>query len=308
VHKKPMPLLGGVAIFLSIALVAAVVLLRTDALTLGEVSTTHYLGLFGGALILVIGGSIDDRFHLKPAYQFVAPVLAILVAILGGLGIEKVTNPFGGTLLLSSETLDWFSYILVFLWMLGMIFTIKLLDGLDGLATGVGSIGVLMVLLLSASAAFFQPDMVLLSSIILGALLGFLVWNRHPAAQFLGESGSLLIGFMLGALAILSGGKIATLLLVMGVPILDVLWVMARRLLSGRGVARADREHLHHRLFDLGLSQNCVVALYVIVAFGFGALTLVLSSFAKLIALSLLALAMFIGVFVLVFLDKKKAR
>ena len=124
---------------------------------------------------------------------------------------------------------------------------------------------------------------------------------------FLGEA-VLLIGYILGALAILSGGKIATLLLVMGVPILDVLWVMARRLLSGRGVARADREHLHHRLFDLGLSQNCVVALYVIVAFGFGALTLVLSSFAKLIALSLLALAMFIGVFVLVFLDKKKAR
>ena len=89
VHKKPMSLLGGVAIFLSIALVAAVVLLRTDALTLSEVSTMHYLGLFGGALILVIGGSIDDRFHLKPAYQFVAPVLAILVAILGGLGIEK---------------------------------------------------------------------------------------------------------------------------------------------------------------------------------------------------------------------------
>lgn len=308
VHKKPTPLLGGVAIFLSIALVAAVVLWRTDALTLGEVTPLHYLGLFGGALILVIGGIIDDRFHLKPAYQFIAPVLAILVAILGGLSIEKITNPFGGTFILSSEMLDWFGHVLVFLWMLGMIFTTKLLDGLDGLATGVGSVGVLMVLLLSASAAFFQPDMVMLSSIVLGALLGFFVWNRHPAAQFLGESGSLLIGFILGALAILSGGKIATLLLVMGVPILDVLWVMARRISSGRGVERADRKHLHHRLFDLGLSQNQVVAIYVCVAFGFGVLTLVLSSFAKLIALCLLALVMLVGAFVLVFLDKKKAR
>lgn len=308
VHKKPTPLLGGVAIFLSMALVTALVLLRSDALTQGEVTPLHYLGLFGGALILVIGGIIDDRYHIKPAYQFIAPVLAILVAIWGGLGIEKITNPFGGTFLLSSEAFDWFSHVLVFLWMLGMIFTTKLLDGLDGLATGVGSVGVLMVLLLSASAVFFQPDMVLFSSVILGALLGFFVWNRHPAAQFLGESGSLLIGFILGALAILSGGKIATLLLVMGVPILDVLWVMARRILSGRGVERADRKHLHHRLFDLGLSQNQVVAVYVCVAFGFGVLTLVLSSFAKLIALCLLALVMLVGAFLLVFLDKKRAR
>ncbi|OGL71235.1 hypothetical protein A3C17_03740 [Candidatus Uhrbacteria bacterium RIFCSPHIGHO2_02_FULL_53_13] len=307
VHKKPTPLLGGVAIFISIFLITLTVLWRTDALTIGEVTLLHYAGLFGGALILVIGGILDDRFHLKPAYQFIAPVLAIMVAIVGGLGIEKVTNPFGGVLFLEAQTFwlfDWPGDVLVFLWMLGMIFTTKLLDGLDGLATGVGSVGVSMVLLLSASAAFFQPDMVLFSSIILGALLGFLFWNRYPAAQFLGESGSLFIGFILGALAILSGGKIATLLLVMGVPILDVVWVMARRLLTGERVQSADRKHIHHRLFDVGLSQNQVVTLYVCVALAFGALTLVLSSFAKLVALGVLAILMFSGVTLLLMTKK----
>ncbi|MBI2476780.1 undecaprenyl/decaprenyl-phosphate alpha-N-acetylglucosaminyl 1-phosphate transferase [Candidatus Uhrbacteria bacterium] len=189
---------------------------------------------------------------------------------------------------------------------MGIMFTTKLLDGLDGLVTSVGSVGTLMIVLLASSAMFFQPDVAVFASIILGALLGFIVWNLYPATIFLGESGALLIGFFLGVLAIISGGKIATLLLVMGVPLLDVVWVIGRRLVSRVPVTRGDRAHLHYRLFDMGWSQNHVVALYTCVAVSFGILTLVLSSFAKLIALAILTILMCAGVLMITLKQRKR--
>ena len=278
-----------------------VLIYRGGLLTSGAVTPAHYLGLFAGALILLIGGYIDDRHKIPPAWQFVFPILAALFAISGGLEVRKITNPFGGYVFPGA-----FSDILVFLWLIGMMYTTKLLDGLDGLATSVGSVGVLMVLLLAGSVAFFQPDMAYFSAILLGAFLGFLVWNLHPAKVFLGEGGSLLIGYILGALAVIAGSKIATLLLVMGVPILDVLWVMVRRIRKRQGLFKGDRKHLHHRLYDAGFSENQVVLLYTALALVFGLLTLVLSSFAKLLALILLALVVLIGAFVLLQTEKKK--
>jgi UDP-GlcNAc:undecaprenyl-phosphate/decaprenyl-phosphate GlcNAc-1-phosphate transferase len=307
IHNKPTPLLGGVAIFVAITVVIGIVLWQTDLLTVGEVTHNHYFGIIVAGFILLIGGYIDDRYDLAPGWQLVAPIIAAIVAIIGGVGIEKITNPFGGALWLESQSywlFQWPGDILVFLWLMGMMFTTKLLDGIDGLATGVGSVGAFMVLLLASSVAFFQPDVVVLSSIILGAFVGFMVWNVHPASIFLGEGGSLLIGFLLGSLAVISGGKIATLLLVMGIPILDAVWVIGRRLISGKRVTVGDRQHLHHRLFDFGLSQNNVVSFYAALALGFGALTLLLSSLAKLIALFVLLIFMIAAAVVLV--EKKR--
>ncbi|MBT6254214.1 undecaprenyl/decaprenyl-phosphate alpha-N-acetylglucosaminyl 1-phosphate transferase [Candidatus Uhrbacteria bacterium] len=320
VHKKPIPLLGGSAIFIAILIVTTIVLMRSDALVSGEVTAAHYIALLISMLILVIGGGLDDKFNLKPQYQILFPVLAALVAIGGGLGVEKLTNPFGGVLFLEAHTWDlfklgahnvafsWPGDIIVFLWLMGMMYTTKLLDGLDGLATSIGSVGALVVLLLASTVAYLQPDIVVFAAIVFGALIGFLVWNMHPAKIFLGEGGALLVGFVLGSLAVLSGGKVATLLLVMGVPILDVVWVMYRRRQAGRKVSKADRLHLHHRLYDLGMTQRDVVFFYTFLASMFGVMTLFLSSMAKLIALIGLSIVVLAGAFFLISLEKKAPR
>ena len=302
-HAAVTPLLGGWALVLAIVLVVGVVLWRSDLLTMGAVTARHYLGIGIGLLILMVGGTLDDRLNLSPRVQILFPIAAALAALAGGLEVEKVTNPLGGFFLPGL-----WSPLLVFLWLLVTMETTKLLDGLDGLATSVGAVGSLMILLLASSAAFFQPDIAAASTIVLGALLGFLVWNSHPARLFLGEGGSLAIGYLLGVLAILGGSKIATLLLVMAVPLLDVVWVIANRLRSGRRVFSGDRTHLHHRLTDLGLSQTQIVLLYTVLAFACGSLTLVLSSFAKLIALIFLAVLILGGAYLLLAFEKSPRR
>jgi UDP-N-acetylmuramyl pentapeptide phosphotransferase/UDP-N-acetylglucosamine-1-phosphate transferase len=177
------------------------------------------------------------------------------------------------------------------------MYTTKFLDGLDGLATSVSSIGALMVLLLSLTVAYFQPDVALLAVIVLGAQLGFLFWNFHPASIFLGEGGSTLVGYLVGMLAVISGGKLATALLVLGVPLLDVVWIVLRRYRAGgmKQIFVGDRKHLHHRLFDLGWSQTQIVLLYVFISGMFGVSTLFLQSKEKVIILVLLAGLMFVA-------------
>ncbi len=303
IHAKPTPLLGGTAIFLSIAFFVLLLVLRTDALTGGEITPSHYFGFLLGGVVLMIGGYLDDRYNLPPRFAFISPVLAALIAILFGIEVEKITNPFGGAIFL----LPWQSDALVFVWLMVVMYTTKFLDGLDGLATGVSAIGALMVMLLALTTAYFQPDVALLAGISLGALLGFLLWNFHPASIFLGEGGSTFVGYLLGILAVISGGKLATALLVLGIPLLDVIWVVARRLLHGgvHAAARGDRKHLHHRLLDLGWSQRQIVLAYYVVAVGFGVMTLFLQSRDKLIALGFLCVMMILAAFVLVARDKR---
>lgn len=293
VHTITIPKLGGNAIFISVTVCVVGVLMTSNLLTSGEVTNLHYFGLLVGGLILMLGGYFDDKYDLPPRFSFVAPMLAATVAIVFGVEVEKLTNPFGGILYLSNIQSD----ILVFVWLLFVMYTTKFLDGLDGLATSVSTVGVVMVLLLSLTVAYFQPDVALLASIVIGAQLGFLFWNFYPASIFLGEGGSTLVGFLLGTLAVISGGKLATALLVLGIPFMDVVWVVFRRFKNGgmKGVVKGDRKHLHHRLLSLGLSQRQVVFLYVFIASGFGVLTIFLQSREKLVALILLLIMMFLA-------------
>ncbi len=301
-HKQPIARLGGLAIFLSVFIVLIVLLATSDALTGGEITHVHYLGVLLGGFILMIGGYLDDRFDLPPKFAIVAPVLASLTVILFGVEVDKLSNPFGDVLILES----WQSNILVFIWLMVVMYTTKFLDGLDGLATSVSSVGVIMVMLLSLSVAYYQPDVALLSAISLGAFMGFLFWNFHPATIFLGEGGSTFVGFLLGVLAVISGGKLATALLVLGIPLLDVIWVVLRRMKTG-GVKQAfkgDRKHLHHRLYDLGLSQRAIVYLYVFIASAFGVTALFLQSKEKLVALVILCVMMLAAI--LFFIHKER--
>ncbi len=245
----------------------------------------------------MFGGYLDDRFDLSPKITIWFPVVAALCLIGFGVEIIKLTNPFGGVIELTNLQSD----LLVFFWLMGVMYTTKLLDGLDGLATGVTGIGAFMIMLLSLSAAYYQPDVALLAFIVLGVWLGFLYWNFNPAKVFLGEGGSTFVGFTLGTLAVISGGKLATALLVIAIPIFDVAWQITRRFRKGgiKQVFKADRSHLHFRLFDLGWSQRRVILLYYGVAVAFGVSTLFLQSHQKLIALGSLVILMIVAAWLL---------
>ncbi len=288
IHTRPTPLLGGVAVFLAFTLTAW----AASPLIVGrDLPLAALVGLTLGGFLLMVGGYLDDRYCILPRWQIAWPIAAALVAVLGGATVQGVTNPFGGTV--HFDSLPFVPAVVGFLWLLGTTYTTKLLDGLDGLASGIGAIGALIIFSLTQFTPFYQPSVGLLALAFAGACLGFLVWNWYPARLFLGEGGSLYIGFVLGYLSIISGAKIATALLVVGIPALDVAWVIIRRLfLERKSVAAADRRHLHYRLLDASLSVRQAVLLLYALTGGFGLASLFLSTRGKLLALGALLLVM----------------
>lgn len=298
IHKKNIPLGGGIAIFTATFVSFAFALWTGD---IGqEVSIRKIQGIFLGALILMIGGLLDDKYRLRPRIQIWYPIVASVLAIAFGIGLKSITNPTGGILFLNQIQIsldglgNWLvlADTLVFFWLMGMMFTTKLLDGMDGLATGIVLIGTIMIFFITQQEKWFQPEVSVLSLIFAGSCLGFLLWNFHPAKIFLGEGGSLLIGYMLGILAIISGSKIATTLLVMGLPILDVIRVIIRRLQKRKSIFLGDSEHLHFRLLESGLGHRETVLLLYSIAFIFGISTLFLQTEQKLVALCFLFILM----------------
>ena len=195
--------------------------------------------------------------------------------------LTKLTNPLGGYIELGQLAAGG----IIFCWLMGTTYTIKILDGLDGLATGIVAIGAFIIFLLASITKFYQPNVSLIALVFLGACLGFLVFNFHPAKVFLGESGSMFLGFMIGVLAIIGGGKLATALLVMAIPIFDLARVMYVRLRKHQPLSTGDREHLHFRLVDSGISQRKAVLLLYALALMFGLATLFLQSLQKFYAL-----------------------
>ncbi len=286
IHKKPIPLLGGLAVFLSFF---TILLFFKDWLLVGDLTASHWLWFFIGAAFLMIGGVWDDIKSLPPSKQIIFPILAVACVIAGGIGIEKVSNPFGGLVMFSDVLSDVFTVI----WLMTIMYTTKLLDGVDGLVSGISVIGGLIIFLFTATTRYYQPDIALASIVFAGACAGFLIRNWNPAKIFLGESGSLLMGYALGVLSIISGGKIAIALLVLGLPILDVAWTIVRRLSEGKNPFKtSDKKHLHHRFLSLGLSQKKTALLYYSISAFFGLSGLFLQSRGKLMAVSVLLLIM----------------
>lgn len=299
-HPRVTPLLGGVAV-IAAANLTWLVLLLAGQFTDTEFPAKYVVGLIGASLFLAIGGFLDDRLKLRPGPQIFWPIAAILVVGLAGIGVEFITNPFGGLLYLDQVQWDvWtnpfgvayqltlWADLFTFVWLLGAMYTTKILDGLDGLVSGVGVIGALIIFLLTQQPFVDQPAVGLIALSLAGAAGGFLLFNWHPAKIFLGESGSLFIGFVLGVLSIISGGKIATALLILGLPILDLAWVIFRRatIRHASPFTTADRSHLHFRLLDAGLSvRQSVVLLYAITAM-FGLSTLFVAGPMKVLTLA----------------------
>ena len=283
-HKGGISTLGGPAIYVAFAVVVAGVLLWSDHFTSGDMMTIQFVSVLLGGFVLVGGGLLEDRLDFPPKISILFPIIAALLAAGFGIGVSKITNPLGGYF----EVAETLSFIVTFLWLLGVMYTTKLLDGLDGLSSGVSAIGMLMIAFLALTTAFYQPDVALLALIGCAAVLGFLVWNTSPASLFLGEGGSTLIGYLLGVFAVIAGSKIATALLVVAVPLFDILFVLWDRKRSGQSLFSGDRRHLHHRLKDRGWSTQHVVLFYYGIAFAFGLSTLIFESWLKLVALGIL--------------------
>jgi UDP-GlcNAc:undecaprenyl-phosphate GlcNAc-1-phosphate transferase len=279
-HRGEIPRLGGVPLFL--AFVAAVAVGQVLGIPTADAKEpVRLLGLLAGGGFLFVVGLIDDRWELGPVPQFAAHFAAAIIAILTHIQLERFNNPLTD----KEVVLPVIAYVpLTVLWVTGMITTVNWLDGLDGLSAGVGAI--LCVVLAVHMHSVGQPSVAILPLALLGALVGFLPYNFAPARVFLGSAGAFFLGYALSTLGLIAGARVAAVLLVVGLPMVDVAWQIFDRLRHRRSPARGDRGHLHFRLLDLGLSQRAIVLLYWSFCALFGVLTLTISSrLYKLVAL-----------------------
>lgn len=298
IHKRVTPLLGGWAIFWSVFI--SIFIFKIFGLAdFSDINDNFILAVFLGGLLIMIGGTLDDKYNLKPWQQITWPILAALVVLLVGIKITYITNPIGGPLNAIIYLTPIWGVLISFLWLMGLMYTTKLLDGLDGLVAGITSVAVFMIFILSLNWDVYLSATSIWALLLFGASIGFLFFNFYPAKIFLGEGGSIFMGFMLGVLSIISGSKIATTLLVIGIPALDVLWVILRRVISGQSpFSHADRKHLHFKLLDVGFKQREAVLLLYLTAITFGLVGILSSSWGKLV--SLIGLIIFMSLIILV--------
>jgi len=293
VHKKPIPRLGGLGIFASFLIISLLVFLVTNSNlrfshTLIFGFDSHLWGIWLGGLVITLAMFVDDVVGLSTWKKLAIQIIVTILIIACGIGIESLSNPFGPTINLNSVyitlintggfhfSFSLWSDLLTLVWLVGMMNVMNFVDGVDGLAGGQAAIAAFTIFLLSISVAVNQPATAMVAIILCGAALGFLVWNFPPAKIFMGDSGSMFIGFILGVLALISGGKLATILLVLGFPIVDGLIVVASRLARGKNpFTTPDKTHMHHRFLNAGFSpRQAVLSLYVISAlFGWIALS-----------------------------------
>lgn len=316
-HTGAVPRIGGVAIYVAfvIALLVSQMLvvdpgdpdpalpLALRVLRFDPKEIIRLTGLLVGSTAIFLVGLYDDWKEMGPLPQYIAQIIVAAIAVLFLIIIEYVNNPFTG-----QQTPD-FPYIVtvtVTLFWLGLMMnTVNWLDGLDGLAAGVV---VLACVVLFVNSVFrlepAQHSVALLPTALLGATLGFLPFNFYPARIFLGSSGAFLLGYLLGTLSIIGGAKVAAILLVMGLPLLDVAWQIFERVRRGQNPAIGDRGHLHFRLLDVGFSQRQIVLAYYAFCAAFGGLALLITPrLYKFIAIVVMAILSAIG---FVWISRKK--
>ena len=309
IHKQIIARGGGLAIYMAFVVVTV---------ALASVFSKQYVGLIVAGTMVLIVGLADDIKRLNPWTKLVVQIIAALIASIGfGITIEFITNPLGGTIVLTQTNVNfvlaginlsfnWIAVALATFWLVGMTNTINFLDGIDGLSGGVSSIAGLIIFLLAISQKVNQPETALLSIVLAGACIGFLIYNFYPAKIFNGDSGAYFLGMTLGILAIFSGAKLATAALVLGLPILDAVWAVLRRLVSKKSPFSADRGHLHYMFLDAGFSQRQAVLVIYALCFIFGLIGILGSTrqkFIGIIAMFIVMIALLIG---LTLLKKRK--
>lgn len=287
VHTRPIPRMGGLAIY------AAFVLAVLSSMYVSR----EILGLLVGGTVILIVGIIDDLKPLPARVKLLGQIVAAAVLVMFDIRIEWLTNPFGEMIYV-----EYLAIPLTILWVVGLTNTVNLIDGLDGLAAGVSTIASVTILLVALQQNFWT--VAVLTAALAGSALGFLQHNFNPAKIFMGDTGSMFLGYMLAAISILGAVKsAATIALIvpivaLGLPILDTAFAIIRRYMSGRPIFKPDKGHLHHRLLEMGLTQKQAVLLMYVMSGCLGlsaiALTEVNKSFGAVIIVALLGIA-FIG-------------
>ena len=288
VHTKPVPRLGGVAIYAAFMAVSSAMLVvpkwMGSPLMLPAIKT---FGILAPALIIFLLGLYDDLHSISPYQKLGVQAVAAVLLYLAGFGIHQVDLFSVGHVLQTAVGLP-----LTVFWVLLITNAFNLIDGLDGLAAGSAFFSTIVVL--AVSLLIPNPMVTCLTIALAGAILGFLRFNFHPASIFLGDSGSLFVGFMLSALALAGSQKAPTMVAVaipvvsFGLPILDVTLAVMRRFLNGKPLFSGDNDHIHHKLLKRGLSQRGAVLILYAATAGFAFLSLFLMHDAGMIALVLM--------------------
>lgn len=280
VHREPMPRMGGLAVFLGFCLPwAGLYLIHNPVSAAFQDFEKRFAALVLGALSMLLLGIYDDIKGADAPKKFLVQILTAIALWMAGIRIEKVANPWGEPL-----DLAWFSLPVSVLWIVGVTNAINLLDGIDGLVSGVTAVIALCLAILNILSGNIL--IALLTLCLAGSCLGFLPYNHSPARIFLGDSGSLTIGMVLACTGILSlfreghqtaGPLISVPLILFGLPLFDTLRVMVQRLARGDSMFKADRTHVHHRLLDMGMNHRQAAWTLYAVAAGLGSTAIILS-------------------------------
>lgn len=304
--RAPIPYYGGVAMFIALIVCVAFFVPLTKSL----------VGVLCGLSFIVVMSFLDDYFSLPPLLRLAGQGIAACIVIGFGIGIRSFTNPFGGMILLDQFHVSLFgSQILVLgaiftvLWIVFVINSMNFFDGVPGLLSGVSCLAfaVLALLSLRTGQVIDQTQLVSLSLILVGITSAFLIFDFPAPKILMGDTGSMFLGFLLAVSAIFSGGKVATVLIVLGFPLLDALWTVLRRLLRRQSPFRGDMDHLHHRMLRAGYSQRQVVLVMYTASASFGLMALYLTSFQKMIAVGAIVFSMLLLSILLFFRQRQKA-
>ncbi|MBB6678763.1 glycosyltransferase family 4 protein [Cohnella lubricantis] len=278
VHTRIMPRMGGLAIYAAFTVTILCFMPWLPDSFLSDHDESLIRALLVGGTMIVLLGALDDRFQLNAKLKFLVQIAAACIVVFGfDIQINLVNIPFGSAM---QPMGDWLGIPLTIIWIVGVTNAINLIDGLDGLAAGVSGIAIATILVMSALMG--QSSVILLAAVLLGGVMGFLHYNFHPAKIFMGDSGSLFLGFSLAMLSMLGFKQITvvsfvTPILIIGVPLSDTFFAIVRRWVQKKPIFAPDKGHLHHRLQQLGFShRKTVLIIYGIAAF-FGACAVIQS-------------------------------
>jgi len=288
-HKKPIPRLGGLAIFIAFV-VSVLLFVEIDR---------EMRGILIGALMIVALGVLDDIHSLKALPKFFVQILAAIVVVLHGCRIEFISNP----VITSSATYlqlgNVVSVVITIVWIVAITNAVNFIDGLDGLAVGVSGISAATMLIVAILVA--ERNIALIMAALFGACLGFIPYNFNPAKIFMGDTGATFLGFILATISIQGLFKLYAIIsfavpfLILGVPIFDICFAIIRRLAKGQNPMTADRGHVHHRLIDMGFDQKQSVMITYMLTAILGLAAVVLTSSGEVKALILLGAVFIVG-------------
>src|SRR3989344_7700301 len=289
IHEKPIPRGGGIPLIIGVFLASLIFIPFTNLIA----------SIFFAAFISLIVGVIDDKYDISPYSRFLVNIFSAIIVVYSGASVSFITNPFGGILFLNQITIPFLPFpfssvsaIIAVLWIVWVMNMLNWSKGVDGQMPGIVAISAVVIGILSLRFSVLDQTSLTaatLSFIIAGASLGFLIYNYYPAKIFPGY-GATAIYLLLAVASILSSAKLATAILVMGVPMTDGLFTITRRILSGKSPFWHDKKHLHHLLLNLGFGQRRIALFYWIISAILGALSLVLSSRGKLFAIIMLVI------------------